>query len=417
MPRYEEEDEEDDYDDFGDDDFDDYDEDDEYGDEFDDDEAVVDDDYHSDGYDSSDQSRYKSARAAERKLKKQAGVSTSGKEKFEVFRLDPGMIRGTHGLYMFIGQTNSGKTTALVDVLRTKQWDFKRVLVFAGTDESRVLFQKHVPSSFIHPAYDDNILRVAMLTQEAAVAEHGRARAPPLLVVLDDVAYDKQVYSSSRVFRFMLKNGRHLNITCMITMQYYTDLASEHRSQAAFVFLQRQPNRSLLKDVFHSCNTVFPNIQTFQRIHDICTAEYGTLVLCNAPSKGDMSEFSSMVFHYKATPDVKFKVNRGGSMWQFHADNYDRKHRKRRARQLRTRAEQVHKSNVALGASAGGGIMDDVRTAAERKRLSGADAKLMREAAKADELSRVCVKREEFYKRQQKKEQVLRDMNRVRRRM
>lgn len=245
-------------------------------------------------------------------------MEAAQKPKKAIFRLNPNKTVN-YGAYFFLGHTNSGKTTALVDMLYYKRHYFKQVIVFSGSQSSVDRFSQYIPASFIcDKGFDPLILRRALLEQRKD-ALHGTAQ--PLLIVMDDCAHQKNLYLNSPEFMYALKNGRHDKVCIMITQQYYTDLTPEFRNQCMYVFVQKEINEKYLQTLYEAYNTGFDSFAEFKAAVEMCTRDFGTMVLSHDPFTTD--EFSSRVFFHRSQKDRKFKMDRGGVMWKYHKRFYD----------------------------------------------------------------------------------------------
>lgn len=247
-----------------------------------------------------------------------AAMEQAQKPPKEIFAFNPTRSMN-FGMFLFLGHTNTGKTTALIDILYYKRHYFKQALVFSGSQKSAQLFRKFIPASFVRDrGFDPLALRLALLRQRLDVV---RGVAKPLLIIIDDCAHQKDLYMRCPEFMYACKNGRHDNVCIMITMQYYTDLTPEFRNQAMYVFIQREMNRKYLEVLFEAYNTCFDSFDEFNTAMEMCTKDHGTMVLSH--DENVTADFSSRVFAHRSKPNRHFKLDRHGAMWKYHKRWYD----------------------------------------------------------------------------------------------
>jgi hypothetical protein len=140
-----------------------------------------------------------------------------------------------------------------------------------------------------------------------------RGNATHAFIVFDDLAYDNRLMKLP-VMRYILMNGRHLNLFLIFSSQYVADLGPPAvRANIDVLFVCREAitaNRWRLYNMFFGC---FDTFEDFNRVLSACTEDYGVLVLDNTKLSNKVEE---CVFHFKATIRDNFRMGHK-RFWQF----------------------------------------------------------------------------------------------------
>ena len=210
---------------------------------------------------------------------------------------------------LLIGRRGTGKSTLLEDLLHgmRKRVDFG--LFFTPTQDSREMFERHAPSSWVHDAFDPDKIERLCASQRAA----GDKRRDVLLV-LDDMMADKRVLKSTAI-RDIFFNGRHQHITYISSQQYVLDMPPDLRTNIDYVFVLKDnilANKQRLHKYFFG---MFNSFQDFATVMDTVTTDYGCLVLDNTCRTNELSE---MLSWYRASPHPRaFKLGKP-VFWKLH---------------------------------------------------------------------------------------------------
>ena len=235
---------------------------------------------------------------------------TSTKKSLHLKKLDPSKKMKKNFTMVVIGHRGTGKSSLMRDILfHLHTMGFPRVVIFSGTEEANSYFSKFVPKEYIHSGLDLEKLKSIMDAQKQIVtscreAETKLGKASTvdtrLVIYLDDVMFKRRA-SHSEVITEIFLNGRHWNITLVLSTQYLMLLDIACRSNIDFLFTLREPipkNRVKLHENFFG---MFEKRQDFFNVLDQCTQNYECLVLDNTSPSMDVE---SCVMWYKATLDV-----------------------------------------------------------------------------------------------------------------
>lgn len=226
---------------------------------------------------------------------------------------------------VFVGRRKSGKTTGIFGIMHQFRHSYRQIIVICGSLDTSMQYAQHVPDCFIWRDFDEQRLTQVYNENEQCVLE---GRTPvPTLIIIDDCMHMGRILGRSEVLHRILYNGRHAGIMLIVSMQECKGLPPFFRSQCSYVFLTREKSRATRERLYDTFNNVFHSFGQFDSILKACTLDYRMMVLDNETQKSD--KVCDNVFWYKAVPDLRFKMDRGGPMWRFHSHHYDRQYYKR----------------------------------------------------------------------------------------
>ena len=215
-----------------------------------------------------------------------------------------------------MGSTESGKTWLIREVLYHHRHKFERAIVMSGSKETSQMFAHHIPSLYIYDGFEPEKLKQAFEQQEIDVQLH---RSKPLLIILDDLMYDKKNILGTPLISRIFMNGRHSNCLLLISMQYAKDIGPNLRQQVKTVFLCHENNiQSRLKS-YEAFNLIFNSFAEWEAVIKQCTQNYEVMVLLKTMS----DKISDNVFWFKAKERRKFRVGKRGIWWKIHGQLYD----------------------------------------------------------------------------------------------
>lgn len=126
---------------------------------------------------------------------------------------------------LVVGRRGSGKSTVAEDLMSYKR-NVKRGVCISATEKSNSFWHKHIPSCFIHYAYDDSITRDLFKMQKKVKKQTGRVE--PAFAIYDDLMFDK-AFVKSKWTRRVFMNGRHDGIFTIVTAQWLMDVPPDLR--------------------------------------------------------------------------------------------------------------------------------------------------------------------------------------------
>jgi len=221
---------------------------------------------------------------------------------------------GDNRTLCFIGKRNTGKSVLVLDYLYNNPYYFIGNVI-SPTDEYNKTYSKHIPSIFIHHEYDENILEEILKRQKFICAKCSSdptyaSMDPRIFLILDDCLADSKDWINSKNVKWLFMNGRHAQITFIITMQYLLGIPPSLRSNIDYVFISKETKTSNIKKLYEYYAGMFESMEMFKNILNQCTENYGCMVIDNTANSSNLAD---QVFWYRADsinqPDWKtFKI-------------------------------------------------------------------------------------------------------------
>lgn len=243
-------------------------------------------------------------------------VSVDGERTYKLGKMRLSLIKSWH-VVAFQGPRGSGKTTAMKNVMRA-DYDYDRVLVFSPSETSSGDLGSHVPNTFIHEDFYEEILDELIIMQRRSKAMHLRDpdRYPlrKAAVIFEDCMYSKKV-KSSKLVRWLLMNGRHDNIKVLISSQYMMDLGPDLRSNIDWLILTFDSSRKNRRRLFEDYFSCVDELDVFNDIMDRYTTNHGALCLWQSSKH---SRLDMRLFTWKPQYELGHWYFGNRSVWKWH---------------------------------------------------------------------------------------------------
>jgi hypothetical protein len=216
-------------------------------------------------------------------------------------------------MIVVIGKKDTGKSFLVRDILFNTQHCFPIGTVISGTEVANEFFQHMVPSKFIHDKYRPEIimnvikrqLNVKQNRNKDKLSKGGSSSIDPrAFLILDDCLYDNSWIQQDST-RYVFMNGRHIDLTTMITMQYPLGVTPNLRTNIDFIFILRETMIGNRKRIYENYAGMFPTFDMFCQFMDSCTNNYECLVICNGIQSNRLED---QVFWYKAKDHEAFQL-------------------------------------------------------------------------------------------------------------
>jgi len=221
-----------------------------------------------------------------------------------------------------------GGKTFLCRALLNQFKEYPAGIIISHTERTDPFFQNFFPDSFIYNKYDPKIFAKILARQREIKKRsnervaHGKSpKDTRLFLLMDDCLSSSKEWSKDECLKEILFNGRHLDITYILTMQQPMAVSPDLRSNFDFIFLLSVDNMTDVDKLYKHYSSAFPNILVFKSVLNKLTENYGCMVLKKREAKGN--DINSKVFHYKA-PVLSPQVIGCGQLKKFHSHNYDK---------------------------------------------------------------------------------------------
>jgi hypothetical protein len=242
------------------------------------------------------------------------------KMNFQLRKFDINMIKDRceidsrkSPMMVIIGKKDTGKSFLVRDILFNTQSCYPVGTVISGTEVANEFFQNMVPSKFIHDKYKPEIVMNVIKRQMNIKQKRNSDKTnrggnssidPRAFLILDDCLYDA-TWIREESTRYVFMNGRHVDLTTMITMQYPLGITPNLRTNVDFVFILRENILGNRRRIYENYAGMFPTFEMFCQFMDQCTENYECLVICNNVSSNRLED---QVFWYKASDHPPFKL-------------------------------------------------------------------------------------------------------------
>jgi hypothetical protein len=211
-------------------------------------------------------------------------------------------------MIVIIGKKDTGKSFLTRDILYHTQECFPIGTVISGTEVANEFFQKMVPSKLIHDKYKPEIIMNVIRRQLALKQQRNLSKSanidPRAFLILDDCLYDAS-WIREESTRYVFMNGRHVDLSTIITMQYPLGITPNLRTNVDFVFILRENILGNRKRIYENYAGMFPTFEMFCQFMDQCTENFECLVICNSSSSNKLED---QVFWYKASDHPEFHL-------------------------------------------------------------------------------------------------------------
>jgi hypothetical protein len=215
---------------------------------------------------------------------------------------------GDNKILVFIGSRGRGKSVLVLDYLYYNQ-DIPFCACISPTDNFNLTYRPHIPSRFIFDKYTPELVK-GFLKRQSEMKEKkvmalqglGDPRYKDVdcrgILTMDDCLADNQAWRKDESIRWIFMNGRHAEITFILTMQYQIGIPPELRVNIDYVFICRE-SKKMEKEKLHKYYAgIFPTFEMFNQVLSECTSDMKCLII-HCLSNSDRIE--DQVFWYKAT--------------------------------------------------------------------------------------------------------------------
>jgi hypothetical protein len=208
---------------------------------------------------------------------------------------------GDGKILIFLGKRKTGKSVLVIDYLWHNQ-DFPLGTVISPTDELNQTYVKHIPSIFIHSKFTDQLVEDFLVRQRKFVTKcksdpNYKGVDPRAFLILDDCLYNASTWSHNEDISWIFMNGRHAQITLLLTAQYVFGIPPILRSNVDYIFICKEPKITNREKLHKHYAGMFPSFAFFNKVMAVCTKDYGCLVIDNGSTSDKIED---QVFHYRA---------------------------------------------------------------------------------------------------------------------
>mgnify|MGYP006426866535 CR=1 FL=1 len=204
-----------------------------------------------------------------------------------------------------IAKRNSGKSWVCRNILRHLDEVHKIPggCVIAPTDEMNSFYSAFFPNTYIHYKYRSETLAKILSRQKYMKGKSvekkkaGKKLDPRAFLIMDDCLGTKGSWVNDEEMTKVFFNGRHYDLTYILTMQFPLGIKPEFRTNFDYIFLLAEDFTSNRKRIFDHYAGMFPDFKIFNYIFSQMTKDYCCMVVLN---QGAAENFMDKIYWYKA---------------------------------------------------------------------------------------------------------------------
>lgn len=199
-----------------------------------------------------------------------------------------------HSKIVICGKPGTGKSTLVMDLIQTHKHIFPVAKIFNGNEETNHFYTKYFPSLFITPEYREE--EIENFAKRQQLAKNNPDINSNSMLIIDDCSDDPKFFKRP-LFQKLFKNGRHWNMMLILCLQYCMDISPVIRTNTDYVFIFREPNETVRKNIYANYASIVGNYQDFCDIMDQLTEDYTALVIDN---RMQTNKVTDCIYYYKA---------------------------------------------------------------------------------------------------------------------
>jgi hypothetical protein len=154
------------------------------------------------------------------------------------------------------GKRRTGKSWVFRNLMYLMKDKIPAGIVISQTDELNKFWRQYIPSTYIYPTYEPDILNAVFERQKKilnnpALSDAEKDAMAPFFVLLDDVISDQRLKYDPNIMELFVA-GRHYRLFVLITTQYAKAITPTLRGNTDYLFLfktvQQRQKEALYED-------------------------------------------------------------------------------------------------------------------------------------------------------------------------
>ena len=233
----------------------------------------------------------------------------------DIFRFDYSTLP-TFGMTLFVGRTESGKTSGMYETMFRQRHEYDIVLIMCDSVEDCMKYAKVCPTAFVYEGWNEKAVQELYDIQQDNIRNGVHTSA---LIVCDDLGFDSKTLTG-KLFKRIACNGRHARIRTLLAVQDPKQIKPDIRGQIKQVFVAPEKSPQNRERVFECFNPCFANYKEFDRAMLRCTKDRRQMVMYMHQGSGD--RLRDNVFWTLPPPAFvrKFRIpseQRKSGVWNF----------------------------------------------------------------------------------------------------
>ena len=213
------------------------------------------------------------------------------------------------GTVVAIGKRRTGKSWVFRNLMYLMKDKFMAGIVISQTDELNKFWRQYIPSKYIYPKYQPEILdavfqRQKNLLNDPSLTDEEKEQKAPFFVLLDDVISDQRLRYDENLMELFVA-GRHYKLFVLITTQYAKAITPTLRGNTDYCFMMKCVQNAQREALWLDFAD-FLTKDAFSKMLEHYTEDNEVLVINSCPDK-EVSPIGMMSW-WKALDPGEFKV-------------------------------------------------------------------------------------------------------------
>lgn len=224
---------------------------------------------------------------------------------------------------VMIAKRGSGKSFITRDII----YHFRNIpggVIIAPTDKMNSFYKFFFPDLYIHYEIKDDLFKKILARQGFMIdkqneKDNKKNINPQSILIMDDCLADKKSWANDNCIREILMNGRHYQLTYVLTMQTPLGIGPDLRLNFDYVFLLKEDSTTNKRKLYDNYASMFPSLDIFQKVFSKCTEDFRSMVIDNRKPTEKIQE---KVFWFKAASEREF-IFGSKKFKEIHENYYD----------------------------------------------------------------------------------------------
>lgn len=224
------------------------------------------------------------------------------------------------GITLFIGGTESGKSSGMVTWAYEQRDRFDVCIVFCDSMDDVMKYEKIVPGCFVFEGYHPSVIERIYNIQQ----ENTRKGIPTyVMLIIDDCGFDKKTMRSDKMLARLASNGRHGRFRTLLAIQDVTQLGPDVRKGAKHVVLAKEKRPPYKRRIYEHFNPCFKSYDEFERVFDAVAQDNRQMVMYMFQGSTSNAIVDNVWWFKPMWPWPSFTIptkerRRGKAVWSFH---------------------------------------------------------------------------------------------------
>ena len=195
---------------------------------------------------------------------------------------------------LMIGKRGNGKSWICRSLIKYLSY-IPCGIVIAPTEKlaEEPFYEDFVPDAYIYYNFTSEIIEKLLFRQDAMIEKSkekkkvGKIIDARTFILMDDCLSQKKVWSGDQTVHELLFNGRHYQITYILTSQTTMGPSAEIRNNFDYVFILASDNHADMHKIHLHYAGMFPSYESFRQTFSVLTEDFGAMVVVNRGARAN----------------------------------------------------------------------------------------------------------------------------------